>query len=335
MAKDITRDKFFAEMEKELKRFVDTRTGLLDNKYSVYIDCPLCRKNNFKKLFDKSGFTYVRCSECTFVFVNPRLNEDSILEGYSESNHAESNRIWKEVLETNQQQSFNTQAYSFLLKELKKLGKVSGKLLDVGCSIGHFMSLAKQFGFEAEGVELEPQARAAAIKKGFIVKDHLIENSSYEDKSFDVVSLLGLIEHLPNPLDFMQHIRRILKDDGFILFNGVPNINSINNIMLGSKARVFNGRNHLGYYTKRTFLKLMSDSGFEVVFFDTYVTALDSIINTIQGLDPFDDVSYDLLDVKIKSLLKENRSIVEKFILDNELGYKIRAIVQKSSIPKC
>ena len=35
----------------------------------------------------------------------------------------------------------------------------------MGCSIGHFMSIASDYGYDVEGIELEPEARSVAIKK--------------------------------------------------------------------------------------------------------------------------------------------------------------------------
>ncbi len=330
MSVDKLRNKFFNQMEIELEKFVDKQTGLLKKETSEHVHCSLCNEDDYSNLFTKSGFTYVRCKSCGFVYVNPRLSDNAILEGYSDSDDAESNRIWKDVLLSKDQTVFNNDAFSFLLEKLENINPNKGKLLDVGCSIGHFMSIASDYGYDVEGIELEPEARSVAIKKGFKVSDNLLEKSNIESDFFDVVSLMGLIEHIPNPIEFMKEVRRILKHDGFVIFNGVPNINSLNNILLGSEARVFNGRNHLGYYTKKTFEFLLEETGFKVRYFGTYVPAVDSIVNKMQSLDPFEDVSYEYLDDIMVDLFENNRGVIEDLIIKYNLGYKIRAIVSKA-----
>jgi len=316
-------------MEDELKKFIDKNTGLIRKDISKHVNCPLCDNNNSTSLFVKSGFNYERCNLCSFVYVNPRLLDDEILKGYSDSCDAESNRIWKEVLLSDDQVLFNNNAFSFLLDRMVEIKPTKGKILDVGCSVGHFMEMANSYGYDVEGIELEPEARNVAIDRGFRVGEKLLEDSDIENNSFDVVSLLGLIEHVPNPIELMKEVRRILKNDGHVIFNGVPNINSLNNILLGKDARVFNGRNHLGYYTKKTFELLLKESGFKIEYFGTYVPALNSIINKIQNLDPFADVSYEYLDDHMKDLLVKNRDYIESLIINHDLGYKIRAIASK------
>ena len=326
MARDNLKDIFFSKMEKELDRLVDEKTGKVKSGFVEKISCPLCSNSDYKILFIKNGLDFVRCKECSFVYVNPRLKEDKILEGYSDSEHAESNRIWKKVLLNNRQHSFNDSAYSFLLDRLKEKKPNGGKLLDVGCSIGHFMEMAQEYGYSTEGVELEPEARKEAEKKGFIVHDSLLENIQFPEGSFDVVSLLGLIEHLPNPVNFMEEVNRILSKNGAVVFNGVPNINSLIVMSLQEKARTFNGRNHLGYYTIDTLSYLLDITGFDISYCGTYVTGLDSVINHSQFLDPFADMDTTYLGSVMKDKLNKNRDHIEKNIIDMDLGYKIRAI---------
>jgi len=326
MARDKIKDNFFNQMEKELDRFVDKTTNKVKAELVEEIDCSLCSDTNYRVLFVKNGLDFVRCNSCGFVYVNPRLKEDKILEGYSDSEYAESNRIWKKVLLDDKQHSFNDNAYTFLLDRLKEKKPNGGKLLDVGCSIGHFMEIAQKYGYSTEGVELEPDAREEAEKKGFIVHDSLLENLQFSEGSFDIVSLLGLIEHLPNPVNFMKEVNRILPKNGAVVFNGVPNMNSLIVMSLQEKARTFNGRNHLGYYTIDTLSHLLDITGFDISYCGTYVTGLDSVINHAQFLDPFADMDTTYLGSAMKEKLNKNRDYIEKKIIDLDLGYKIRAI---------
>ena len=263
------------------------------------------------------------------MFVNPTLPQELINAGYGKSKPAESNRIWKDVLLSKEQQDFNDRAFNFLLDQLKELRPHKGRLLDVGCSIGHFLEVASKTGYHVEGIELEPEARNIAKKKGFRVYKERLELLDIKDNTYDVVALLGLLEHLPNPASFMKIIQRILTPGGMVLFNGLPNINSLNNMILQKEARVFNGRNHLGYYNKKTLSYLLEKTGFKIKYFGTYVPALDSIINKIQMLDPFGDLDTKYLDPAFQNIVSKHRTLLEELIVHCGMGYKIRSIAIK------
>ncbi len=326
MAHDKLKDDFFNQMDKELDRFIDKTTSRVKAEFVEEIDCPICSGTDYSVLFIKNGLDFVRCDTCSFVYVNPRFKEDKILEGYSDSEYAESNRIWKDILLDDTQHSFNNDAYTFLLDRLKEKKPNGGKLLDVGCSVGHFMEMAREYGYSTEGVELEPEARKEAEGKGFVVHNSLLEDLGFSNGEFDIVSLLGLIEHLPDPVNFMKEVNRILPSGGVVVFNGVPNMNSLIVMSLKEKARTFNGRNHLGYYTVDTLTHLLDIAGFNISYSGTYVTGLDSVINYAQFLDPFVDLDITYLGSVMKDKLNKDRDRIEKNIIDLGLGYKIRAI---------
>jgi len=318
-------------MEKELNSFVDKKTGLVRDKYLKKIKCPLCfEKKEHKFLFIKNGLRFVRCRKCGFVFVNPRFKEEIILNGYKDKNLNKSNRVWKDVLLDKKQYDFNTKSYTFLLKKLRniKLGEKE-KILDIGCSIGHFMEVANNFGYITEGIELESEAREIALDKNFVVYDKKLEDINFPEKSFDNVALLGLIEHLPNPVDFMKEVNKILPKGGAVLFNGIPNINSMVSMILRDRARMFNGRNHLGYYNINTLKYLLDKTGFTLKYFNTYVSGVDSLINYFQFMEPFDKLDTNFINKKLLKKILKNEKILNNFLEEFDLGYKIRAIAIK------
>mgnify|MGYP001825782709 FL=1 len=46
-----------------------------------------------------------------------------------------------------------------------------GRLLDVGCSIGTLMSIARELDWEVEGLEPNPKAADLARKQGFSIHE--------------------------------------------------------------------------------------------------------------------------------------------------------------------
>jgi 2-polyprenyl-3-methyl-5-hydroxy-6-metoxy-1,4-benzoquinol methylase len=331
MKRDEVKEKFFEQRDRELEGLIDATTGKVRQEIVRSIPCPLCRGDSYTQLFTKKGFDFVRCNVCSFVYVNPQLIEEKIIEAYTEGYNAKSSRIWKDVLVDSRQFEFNTVNFGFLISKTKEVVR-SGKLLDVGCSIGHFLDLARKSGFEVEGMELEPKAIEYARRHyNVLIHEKKLEDARFPSESYDVVSLLGLIEHLPQPREFMREVYRITKPGGALILSGVPNVESLAVMTLHEDARMFHGRNHLGYYSVNTLERLLGEAGFRIKFYDTYVSCLDSILNEGQQIDPFAEPQISYLPEKLKQKITDphGRSEIEQLLYEFDLGYKIRAVAVK------
>jgi len=151
------------------------------------------------------------------------------------------------------------------IKVLEKIGryKKNGKLLEIGCANGFFLDEARRRGWEVCGIEISRWAADYAKNKlglNIIRKD--IAAAEFPDRYFDVIVMLDVIEHLPDPKYVLLEIRRILKDDG-ILYISTPNIASLISRMLKAKWWGIN-RYHLYYFSKNTLEKMIDASGFKI-----------------------------------------------------------------------
>lgn len=84
-----------------------------------------------------------------------------------------------------------------------------GKLLDIGCGDNQ---LVKTYGHQSIGVDVYDFGGGALI----------VENSNnlpFEDKSFDMISFVGCLNHIPRPerLKTLKEANRLIKDDGLII----------------------------------------------------------------------------------------------------------------------
>lgn len=90
--------------------------------------------------------------------------------------------------------------------------------LDIGCGLGFMLACSKEAGWNPEGVELSPfAAKFATESVGVPVRSGLLQDLAYPSQSFDVITLMDVIEHIPSPLPFLNECRRILHPRGVML----------------------------------------------------------------------------------------------------------------------
>jgi len=260
--------------------------------------CDLCGHTHFEKLINKNGFDLVKCKKCNLVFVFPQPSDKTIKDLYS--------------FKKGYKFHHNFPLFENRLKMIMKFKK-RGKLLDVGCSTGEFLLLAKKYKWNVYGVEISEDAEKIAKNKHKLnVFIGTLEDAKYPSKFFDVISLGDVIEHVKSPAKFLSEINRILKDDG-IIFISTPNINSFFPNITHKIFRRFNGEwphpkppHHLFEFSDRTIKELLYKKGFVISKLNFKRIGF---IHTIDGI-------Y-LIKMRLKKLfkIKSIKIILELFYL--------------------
>lgn len=106
----------------------------------------------------------------------------------------------------------------YWLRTLLKYSLPPGKVLELGCAHGGFVALMRQCGFDAYGLELSPwlveYARATFDIPMF---QGPLEAQDIPKGSLDVIALMDVLEHLPDPMGTMAHALALLRPSGFLL----------------------------------------------------------------------------------------------------------------------
>ena len=144
--------------------------------------------------------------------------------------------------------------------------------LDVGCSSGSVLSVAKQCGFNTFGVEPATKAAETAAQiEGVEVFNGFLHDAQYPDNHFDIVTLFEVIEHLTDPIALISEIGRILKPGGLLLI-GTGNGGSWTVQALGNKWEYFDIKKHGGhisFFNPQSMALLADKSGLEVADVNT------------------------------------------------------------------
>lgn len=94
----------------------------------------------------------------------------------------------------------------------------AGRCLDVGCATGLFPKMLKDRGYAAEGVELNPAtAEWGAKHYGLPIAVGSLEQVSSREGSYDLITLTEVVEHTPNPAEFLVSVNRLLRSEGLAL----------------------------------------------------------------------------------------------------------------------
>ena len=183
--------------------------------------CNVCqsglRSDGTRYLGEVNRHHTYRCPACRLVFVYPKLTFDE-LDGIYDSYHDETDQ-----LELNQ--AGETDLFQEILRRLGSAkGQASGELLDIGASFGHFLDLARKQGYTTKGVEIakEPSEYARTVL-GLDVECMSLEDAHFESERFSAVSLLNVLEHVPDPFKVLTESWRITKPGGTIAIV-VPNL---------------------------------------------------------------------------------------------------------------
>ncbi len=203
-----------------------------ERDYPLPEKCPLCQHSGSFSLFEViNGYRMFECPSCGLQFPYPRttLNYDDAYQGEYEGllKHS-SNLAYKSYVELEDEERQRLKwervpRFNQFLPILSILPK--GKLLDVGCSTGNFLLIAKKFGFEVYGMEASKEAVELARKRYKLkIAQALTFSELPEDFKgpYRVITAFEVIEHVEEPLEFLKGIYELLEEDGFLLLSCPP-----------------------------------------------------------------------------------------------------------------
>jgi 2-polyprenyl-3-methyl-5-hydroxy-6-metoxy-1,4-benzoquinol methylase len=248
----------------------------------VNIKCPICEAERFDvfiepwvdefdpaKLYGAaSGIPgtqrLVKCLDCAMIYENPRYDNKTIVTGYMASKEGEHDS------------QYPMRVYSFyrtLKKHAKFLPEYGAKVLDIGTAGGAFLDAAKQYGYDAYGMEPSADLVARGKARGLQIEQGTIESHNFAQGSFDMVCLWDVIEHLPDPKFALVEIRKLLKPDGILLIN-FPDIGTWQAQIAGKKFWWILSV-HLHHFTRKSVRDICLRSGFDAFHFQRYWQTLE------------------------------------------------------------
>jgi 2-polyprenyl-3-methyl-5-hydroxy-6-metoxy-1,4-benzoquinol methylase len=242
----------------------------------IEVMCNLCGRNDFKVRFPATmqeetlevdafsctnpGYGHhaqiVECNHCGHVYANPRWSADEIIEAYTavtDETYVQE-RLGREL-------TFE--------KHLQSLEKVTGvangrSILDVGAYIGVFVEVAQKRGWDAWGVEPSAWASQLAQNQGLQVIHGTQDAPELNGRTFDVITMWDVIEHVPDPAGEIGKAYQLLKPGGWLVIHTMD-INSPIARLMGSRWPWLMDM-HIHYFSQQTLRQMVQKNGFLVTW---------------------------------------------------------------------
>lgn len=233
--------------------------------------CDYCKSNEYEVIFqgpdlleDLPGvFQWVKCKQCGLLRQNPRPDWDTLQLYYPAGYVCHDKKLAEKQ---NGVRTFLRHLGPQKRIRLVHKYKACGRWLDVGCGGGTILQEAQRQGhWELQGLEPVPDmARYTAEQLNIPVFSGQLEDYDAPAGSFDVITLWDVLEHLPNPVQSMRKIQKLLAKNGLFVFS-TPNMNSLDLKVFGKAWLGYDLPRHLYLFPEEVLDQLLSESGFSIL----------------------------------------------------------------------
>lgn len=270
------------QISEAARRYLDPATGDLLASAVVERACVVCGSSARRQVFEKNQFPHVICADCGFLYVNPILKEDLLVEYYRGAQDS-----WTEVVENEHYHRYQRKYYEFRVDHIERLARTADRsILDIGCNSGQFLAVARERGWNVTGHELNRRAVARARARELKVLDEEFSVALFGGRRFGAVTLWGVLEHLPYPGILLEGVRALLEPGG-VLALLVPNAEGLATRVLRERSNTFDGIEHVNFWSGSTLARFLENHGFRVEHQETAISELYTLNNYLHYEHPY------------------------------------------------
>lgn len=222
--------------------------------------CPLCQAAAGTVKYSYDDIKIISCQSCGLWRTCPRLSAAGLTAFYEKVYYS------SQIEQSGQYQQWrdaNKDVWSKNAELIKKeaANRTGGvEVLDVGCGHGFFLEQCRAQGLAARGIETSPHAvRFAAEQLKLDVRQMPLDDLP-AGELYDVITLWGVLEHVPDPLLTMRQVVAHLKPGG-MAWVMTPNTNALERFVKGSQYFNFLNKSHLTHFHRRTLQALLEKAG--------------------------------------------------------------------------
>jgi len=248
-----------------------------------YNNCPSCRSTDIGFIFkakdetvSQEYFEIWQCYNCSLRFTQNVPCENNIGKYYQSGDYISHSNTSKGLVN----KLYHT-VRSFTLQSKKKLvekNSINGNLLDIGAGTGAFASTMKKAGWNVTALEPDANARTNAKKDFNIELQPLDDLFNLPSKSFDVITLWHVLEHVHALHKYLHTFHDLLKENGTLVI-AVPNYTSYDAGQYAANWAAYDVPRHLYHFSPESMKLLLNTHNFKLLqqkpmWFDSFYVSL-------------------------------------------------------------
>lgn len=231
-------------------------------------------------------FTKCEADDCRALWLNPAPVPEDLLYAYRNYHtHGETTDRIEGLLKRVYRNLVHAALWATgVLSERKRAERMfidelpPGALLDVGCGRGEFLARMARHGWEVTGVDFDPEAvEVARNANGVDVHVGGLEVLDSTRRRFDAITSNHSLEHVYDPLEFLNACRRLLKPGGRLVIR-TPNAESHGHRRYRSAWRGLEPPRHLCIPTMPAMRRLADQAGLSIIECSTSPAMAEGIL---------------------------------------------------------
>jgi len=244
---------------------IDSEHFFQDKTSFHTILCPACESNNYRFEFEKYGFSYVQCTECDTLYVNPRPSYGQLIQIYinSPSTKFWVNEFFLPMADARREKIFKPRA-QYISEKFPQLK--AGTIGDIGAGFGIFIEELKKIWPDTNIIAIEPSVEMALIcrNNGLKVIQSAMEDIDPFSMQFDLLTAFEIFEHLHNPGSFLEKTFALLKKHGYLYLTTLNGL-GFDIQLLWENSKSVMPPHHLNFFNPNSIKILLEKKGFKVV----------------------------------------------------------------------
>jgi SAM-dependent methyltransferase len=231
--------------------------------------CQLCGGRERTLKFRDGPYSVFTCSGCGLVYVSPRLQGQALLDVYGADYWKSKNPKLRGYADYAREEALYLKTFAKRMALVSRHVPARARILDVGCAAGYFLRTAQRAGHDVHGVEVSAAIAGQAVQalgseRVFVgTLDDAVAARGWQPRSFDLVTLWDVIEHVPDPQALLRTIRSLLAPNGRLLLE-TQNVASRWARAIGKRWHHYKHDEHIYHFDPVTIRRLLDDCGFEV-----------------------------------------------------------------------
>ncbi|MCC6277752.1 MAG: class I SAM-dependent methyltransferase [Oligoflexia bacterium] len=237
---------------------------------NLALNCVACGGGTHEPLYAISIDRLVKCTVCGLIRFESLPSEIQLDEIYQGDTYGD--LAYFDFDEFKEKSNHYLQMRR-MAKYIKPHLQPSDQVLEIGSGRGTFLRICRELEINVMGLEISASlAEKVSQSLGVQVKTGTVEDLSGSNASYRAVFSFDVIEHCPNPLDWLNRINRLTVPGGHLFLSTVSVDNLLCRIgdffyklgVLAPLKRLYPDF-HLFYFNPRNLVQLVEAAGFEVL----------------------------------------------------------------------